>query len=218
MGDHILSEVAVFGPESCCVEPHATDSWTVTDVDRSRLGGDSNEVHAVFTLTGDPGATLPASVDRAGVERVFSYDDRHVFRVTRPDGQGCVCDCLERAGCVVRDITVEPESLVVTFLVEDADLLGTVLDELRATADCIQLRRLVESARANDEARPIVFDRATLTDRQEEVLRVALEMGYFEHPRDATAGDVAAKLDITTTTFTEHLAAAQGKLLTGVLG
>jgi len=38
-------------------------------------------------------------------------------------------------------------------------------------------------------------------------------MGYFERPRDANAGAVAEALDIAPSTFAEHLAAAQRKLL-----
>jgi hypothetical protein len=42
-------------------------------------------------------------------------------------------------------------------------------------------------------------------------------MGYFEHPRTANAGEVADELDISRSTFAEHLAAAQSKLLDAVL-
>ena len=42
-------------------------------------------------------------------------------------------------------------------------------------------------------------------------------MGYFDHPKGANAGDVADALDISRSTFTEHLAAAQTKLLEAVL-
>jgi predicted DNA binding protein len=56
-----------------------------------------------------------------------------------------------------------------------------------------------------------------LTDRQREVLRTAHEMGYFEYPRGANAGEVATALDIEPSTFTEHLNAAQSKLLDELL-
>jgi predicted DNA binding protein len=38
-------------------------------------------------------------------------------------------------------------------------------------------------------------------------------MGYFERPRDANASAVADALDISPSTFAEHLATAQRKLL-----
>lgn len=53
-----------------------------------------------------------------------------------------------------------------------------------------------------------------LTDRQREVLQTAFEMGYYEWPRDCTAQDVADELGITSTTFSEHVFAAERKVLT----
>lgn len=212
MADHILAEVEVYEPQSCYVTPHTTEEWSVTDVSRSRLSGRDGEVIEEFTLAGNPDSDPPETNGSDSVERVFSYEGEHVFRVSRPESQGCVCERVEEAGCVVRDITASEESVLVTFLVSDTETLQTVVGELRQVGESIDLRRLVDSATGDNTGNPTVFDRAVLTDRQEEVLEVAHEMGYFEHPREASAGVVAEELDIATTTFTEHLAAAQRKL------
>ncbi|WP_321168877.1 bacterio-opsin activator domain-containing protein [Halorubrum sp. CBA1125] len=53
-----------------------------------------------------------------------------------------------------------------------------------------------------------------LTDRQQEVLQTAFEMGYYEWPRDCTGQDVADELDITSATFSEHIFAAERNILT----
>jgi len=42
-------------------------------------------------------------------------------------------------------------------------------------------------------------------------------MGYFERPKRANATEIAADLGIAQSTFTEHLMAAQRKLLRDVL-
>lgn len=52
-----------------------------------------------------------------------------------------------------------------------------------------------------------------LTDRQSEVLRAAYDAGYYDWPRQATGGDVAARLDISSATFSEHIRAAERTLL-----
>ena len=52
-----------------------------------------------------------------------------------------------------------------------------------------------------------------LTDRQREVLRTAFEMGYYEWPRACTGADVADELGITPATFSEHVFAAERKIL-----
>jgi len=53
-----------------------------------------------------------------------------------------------------------------------------------------------------------------LTDRQREVIETAYEAGYYEWPRECTGEDIAAELDITSATFSEHVHAAERKLLT----
>ena len=58
--------------------------------------------------------------------------------------------------------------------------------------------------------------RSHLTDRQREVLRAALEAGYYEWPRRCTGQEVAAELDISSATFSEHIHAAERKLLTAL--
>jgi hypothetical protein len=44
-----------------------------------------------------------------------------------------------------------------------------------------------------------------LTDRQREVLETAVELGYYEDPRQATQADVAEAVEIATGTAGEHL-------------
>lgn len=59
---------------------------------------------------------------------------------------------------------------------------------------------------------------ADLTERQLRVLRVAHAEGYFEWPRQVTAGEVADRLEVSTPTVSEHLRAAERKLLGGLFG
>ena len=52
-----------------------------------------------------------------------------------------------------------------------------------------------------------------LTPAQEAALRTALETGYFSVPRDATASEVAAELEISKSAFLERLRRGQESLL-----
>ena len=58
--------------------------------------------------------------------------------------------------------------------------------------------------------------RELLTERQWEVLRIAHDNGYFERPRDIHQRQIAAELDITQETVSQHLRAAQRRLLSTV--
>lgn len=52
-----------------------------------------------------------------------------------------------------------------------------------------------------------------LTDRQREILNVAVSAGYYEEPRQVTYRDIAEKLNLSPATVGEHLRKIEGKVL-----
>lgn len=52
-----------------------------------------------------------------------------------------------------------------------------------------------------------------LTDRQTEILRAAVQAGYYDIPRGATQRDLAAELDISRGTIGDHLRRAEAKII-----
>ena len=52
-----------------------------------------------------------------------------------------------------------------------------------------------------------------LTDRQQELLELAIEEGYYEMPRRATLSDLAEQVDITSGTVGEHLRKIESKVI-----
>lgn len=61
-------------------------------------------------------------------------------------------------------------------------------------------------------------DYTPLTDRQQQVLELAFQMGYFERPRGKNAEELATMLNISRSTFTQHLRAAEQKILRSAVG
>jgi hypothetical protein len=53
---------------------------------------------------------------------------------------------------------------------------------------------------------------ALLTDRQREVLEVALELGYYEVPRRTTHRAIAERMDLSVGTVTEHLQKVEARV------
>ncbi|WP_254822421.1 helix-turn-helix domain-containing protein [Haloglomus halophilum] len=56
-----------------------------------------------------------------------------------------------------------------------------------------------------------------LTERQREVLRAAIECGYYQEPREATHADVADAVGLTATTVGEHLRRIEATLMNEVV-
>jgi len=56
-----------------------------------------------------------------------------------------------------------------------------------------------------------------LTPRQQETLRTAVEVGYYNDPRRVTYQDIADRLQISAGTVGEHLRKIEAKILTNVV-
>lgn len=57
-----------------------------------------------------------------------------------------------------------------------------------------------------------------LTERQREVLEAAFDAGYYEWPRECSGEEVAAELEIASPTFSQHIHAAERKLVAMLFG
>lgn len=56
-----------------------------------------------------------------------------------------------------------------------------------------------------------------LTDKQLQALRTAFSRGYYDWPRECTTADIAADLDIASSTLSQHLRVAEKKVMTSLL-
>jgi len=99
--------------------------------------------------------------------------------------------------------------------------LRETVSELREAAFDVDLRQVVQSDRAvapmlADSSTLSTVDLSVLTDRQREVVSVAVEMGYFTET-GATTEEIAAALDISKSTLSEHLRIVIRKLLSQII-
>jgi len=208
----IRAEVAIRSPGNCPIAAISADTGEATQSVTRSVGSPNDPV-----VTEEFLLESGADVGRADVERVFSYGSRDVYRFSRERGSGCPCETVELHDCPVVDVHTADGTLYLVFHAPDMDRLQAVVGDVKATFDDVSVRRLLRSAEDRSEAELVIVDSGSLTDRQREVLETAHEMGYFEHPKGANAGEVAEALGITTSTFTEHLSAAQSKLFAAIL-
>ena len=208
--DGVRAGVAIHGTKNCpVVAASAAHDGPITGVNWTHAG----DTHTEEFRASDPdavedaeGVPSAASVVDLGDERVYRYD--------RPRDGECACRIIEELDCPIADARAEDGVLLLTLHLPDLERLRDVVSALDGTAERVEVRYLVHGAARDDGASDrTLVDRGRLTDRQREVLRTAYRMGYFERPRDANAAAVADALDIAPSTFAEHLATAQRKLL-----
>lgn len=221
-------ELAIASPTGCPVveaadaagEPATNATWSDVDdrtIEQFELSVPAADVSADG---GTATASSPAQQlsDRdLDVEPVFEHEDGTVYEFERQDGP-CACEQIEAAGLPITDVAAEDGTLLVTLHLDDEVELATVLESVRELAEEVSVRSISRSAPDGDETELVLVDRGRLTDRQREVLLTARAMGYYEYPRGANASEVAEALDICPSTLSEHLAAAQTKLLDETFG
>lgn len=122
-------------------------------------------------------------------------------------------------GAVARQIRLADSTAEVTVELPQSTAVRTFIERLEATFPETELHARRDRNRSEEEGRqlrtPLFED---LTERQREVLQTAYLSGYFEWPRERTGEEVAASLDITQSTFNNHLRTAERKLLAQLLG
>jgi predicted DNA binding protein len=171
-----------------------------------------------FTVDGvDPDRVLSMTEETTAIDAA-----RLISR--RPDGGlfefvvsgPCVTTTLADTGAIARAVSADGG-------------VGTVVADVPGHVD---VRRVVEQFREHypesdvaacrnaDGPLPVRTDRgihATMTDqlttKQQEVLRTAYLSGYFAWPRRTTAAECADALGIAQPTFSQHLRAAQAKVI-----
>jgi len=69
------------------------------------------------------------------------------------------------------------------------------------------------------ERKPGERDRTSLlTERQLEILSIAVERGYYETPRGTTHEQIATHLNVATATVSEHLRKIEQRVFSGLVG
>ncbi len=176
-------------------------------------------------LRADGSALLGFSATDDGnrLAETLDADDRvHHLHRARTDGpanfrclseQPCVVHDLVSAGLLVEHLTYRGGRARVQGAVIGYDTLESVMERTDDTVG-VGLERV--SPLDGEEDSPVAA-RWDLTPRQEEALRAAHQAGYFEVPRDADAGEVAATLGIGKSAFLERLRRAERSLFAELL-
>jgi predicted DNA binding protein len=102
-----------------------------------------------------------------------------------------------------------------TLYLNESDDLGEVINSLEQAGNDIDLVRDVSlgdiEARTQLEFSRVLYDQ--LTQRQREVLAIAIDLGYYQQQKDVSIENVGTELDIAPTTTWEHLVRAEEKVM-----
>lgn len=135
--------------------------------------------------------------------------------VTTPITDRCLCTGLCEDGFAPVELTVEDGSLVIGAYASDRKTLSEATDRLEDGVERWRLRQLTTTSNDNRiGGTDLGHDDVTLTVKQREAVQTAVEMGYYDRPRNASLGDLANRLGVTRSALSQRLNAVESKLIT----
>ena len=185
------------------------------------LPREDGEYAEFFSITGaDPDRVveLAERSERVRETRIVTReDDSGLFEFTISTGQrSCPARDLAELGAIPREVTgADGEGTIVVEVVgrtAASELVSGFL-ETHPDADLVAKHEIDDETPllTTDELENAVDE--SLTERQQEVILTAFESGYYDWPRTCTGEEVADSLGIASSTFSEHIHAAERKLL-----
>ena len=150
-----------------------------------------------------------AAIDRVSV--VSESDDRALFEVTA--SRTPFLEVLQEYDARIGDASAGGDGSTLTLLLPQEVDARSFVEAIQEGYPETQLaaRRETTQERPTGRLDSQVEDR--LTGKQFEALKAAHYSGFFDWPREATAEDLAAALDVSAPTFHYHLRAAERKLV-----
>jgi len=116
------------------------------------------------------------------------------------------CRVLASSGCFLISSNLNQDGTINWLMLGNKTSIKTLLDNLEKQSIPYTLRKIERAKTPN-----------LLTRRQEEVLLLAYNLGYFDQPRRIDLHSLASMLDLSPATLSELLRRAQKKVITEYL-
>jgi PAS domain S-box-containing protein len=170
----------------------------------------------LFVSTHPPDADLDA-VSIPGIEdvrRVGEDAETGLFEVLLPTESNL--SLIAEAGGRLTDLSVDAtdRSLTLTVTVAERATGRALLDDLREVSHSVQVGRIRERDSPPATQRGFIADvEESLTEKQRTALQLAYVGGFFEWPHGISGDELADAMDVSRSTFHQHLRAAERKLV-----
>lgn len=114
-----------------------------------------------------------------------------------------VCSALAGSECFLIQATTKQDKIYWTLLANGKPPLRELMETLKENGFAVEIIKMTE-----------LKGREALTRRQEEIIRIALDTGYFDYPKGTSIRDLAKLFGVSISTLSEVLRAGQKKIMT----
>ncbi|MBS3760148.1 helix-turn-helix domain-containing protein [Halodesulfurarchaeum sp.] len=164
--------------------------------------------------------TVDGSIQLTGTECHatirFADESTPTEVVTTPIDDMCTCNIVCKPGITPSDLLIEDGSLIINAFVDSRDTLLALSDRLRESEDEWHLRRLQSGSEwsgSETDQTDQFLDEVSLTEKQREIVHVAVSKGYYANPREASLSDLAEEVGVTRSALSQRLNAVEAKLI-----
>jgi hypothetical protein len=189
---------------------------------------DDGTTTTAFTLYGDDTSVIDNAVDAlTDTQAVYAVADMmrnyrsgvpkpgnatREFLVDHDGATGIYEEFMKRGFLLAEPVDIRSNTEVWTLLTHHRrDKILSLLEEIETENDAsISVTSITETPEVWQNT-PLPVDR--LSSRQREVFRLAQMRGYYKHPRQTSADELASELGVSSSTVHEHLRKAEAKLL-----
>jgi len=188
--------------------PHVDEArlleWNASTADAlTVLYAMDGDADAFVSELGESSIIVKFELSRIGEDRFY------VLAVGRPSEAPLfqrVIDAITQMGLIVVTPVVYSEGKVHFRIVGESAVLQSMIDAIPSGFD-------VDIHEIGTFPDGTTAPTTVLSDRQRAAVNVALELGYYESPRNVTHADIADRLGCAPNTVTEHLQKAEAKLV-----
>lgn len=204
----------------------AAPGLSVQNVSKAELPG--NRGRRLLQIRGGPDdfedfeAAAEAHDTIRDIQRISDATETEAFfalTIGYDEDNPSVLSILNSMGVFHHGGSIQVQSGVEHWLVytEEKSTIQRLAAEIRSYDNEVTLFRTVDLDDIGHESK-IEFGMllSTLTGRQRDAFRTALELGYYEADSSTTVEDIASVLDVHETTAWEHLKKAENAILTDV--
>ena len=190
------------------------------ELEHIAANGDGERLQYVTITESTPEAVEDYANEAAhidAIQHVCANGDCNLFRLSVDDTS--IVATLAQYGAGIESLSITGTSGRLVAQVASSNDIRSVVDALQSTYEALTL--VAQRERERDIQTEAAFRaqlEASLTDRQREAAQTAYFAGFFDWPREHSGQEVAGMMDISQTTFTQHLRAAEKKLFEQLFG
>jgi predicted DNA binding protein len=125
----------------------------------------------------------------------------------------CACAVFHEHACIADITSVDERAITITTHVPDRSIVEEIVSDLQEVGNTVELTEITSNY--DDELTDQVerVDLSLLTEKQQSAVKLAIEKGYYQRPRQTSLQSMAADLDISQQALSQRLGAVEEKLI-----